>query len=476
MEMIQISKTEYEAQRTEYETLKAEHEVLKGLVAALTNEITELKAKLNKNSTNSNKPPSSDGPKKGTVKNSRTPSGKQTGGQPGHEGTTKPLTLSPDTVVELKAKEICECGGQVLVNGENFTVRQVTDVTLPKVITVEYRAQEGSCAECGKVHKASFPTGAEGVVSYGDNLQAIVTYLSVYQLLPMKRITELMSDLFGIHISQGTVVNSGQEAYKQLATLEEQIKEEIIESEVAGFDESGMRVAGKNHWLHAASTETCTVYSIHPKRGQEAMNAMGILPRFQGTAIHDHLKSYYHYLCAHGECNQHHLRHLQYLYENLGCDWALDMFWLLLKIKKHVDLTKLFMTDELKTNSLAQEDVENYEGVYRKILEDARETIEKAPIDSQRMIRRLIKFEQETLLFMCDFSVPFTNNLTERDIRMPKAKQKISGGFRTQKGANTFARVRGFVSTVKKRGKNVLDGMTAVFKGEALNFLYHEPQ
>jgi hypothetical protein len=113
--------------------------------------------------------------------------------------------------------------------------------------------------------------------------------------------------------------------------------------------------------------------------------------------------------------------------------------------------------------------------MYRKILEDAHKTIDKAPVDSQRMIRRLTKFEQETLLFMYDFSVPFTNNLTERDIRMPKAKQKISGGFRTQKGANTFARVRGFVSTVKKRGRNVLDGMTAVFKGEALNSLYLKP-
>jgi len=252
-------------------------------------------------------------------------------------------------------------------------------------------------------------------------------------------------------------------------------KEKIIESEVAGFDESGMRVAGKNHWLHAASTETCTVYSIHPKRGKEAMDAMGILPKFQGTAIHDHLKSYYRYLCAHGECNQHHLRHLQYLYENLGYDWALEMFWLLLKIKRHVELTKLFLPGH-EADSLAQEDIASYERMYRKILEDACKTIDKAPVDSQRMIRRLTKYEQETLLFMYDFSVPFTNNLTERDIRMPKAKQKISGGFRTQAGANVFARVRGFVSTVKKRGKNVFDGMTAIFKGEALHFLYPKPQ
>lgn len=464
-ETIQISKSEYEA-------LKTEQEALKGLVVALTQEITELKAKLNKNSKNSNKPPSSDGPKKGTVKNSRTTSEKKTGGQAGHEGKTKALNSSPDTVVELKPKEECECGGQVIVLNDNYTVRQVNDIMLPKTITVEYQAKDGRCEKCGKIHKASFPKGVEGLVSYGDNLQAIVTYLTTYQLVPLKRTTELVKDLFGINISQGTVVASGEEAYEKLADTEECIKEEVIESDVAGFDESGIRVAGKNHWLHSASTETCTVYSIHPKRGVEAMDEMGILPRFRGTAIHDHWKSYYHYLCAHGECNQHHLRHLQYLYEDLGCDWAGEMICLLLRVKYHVDLTKLFKPEDQEANSLGQEDIETYERMYRDILETARITMEEAPLDSQRMIKRLSKFEQETLLFMYDFSVPFTNNISERDIRMPKAKQKISGGFRTKNGADVFARIRGFVSTAKKRSKNVMDGMIAVFKGDATAFLF----
>lgn len=475
METIQIDKSEYEALKTEYEALKTEQEVLKGLVVALTQEITELKARLNKNSKNSNKPPSSDGPKKGTVKNSRVPTDKKTGGQPGHEGKTKQLSSSPDTVVELKPKEKCDCGGEVVVCKDNYTVRQVTDVVLPKTITVEYQARDGVCAVCGKAHKASFPEGVEGVVSYGDNLQAIVTYLTVYQLVPLKRTTELIKDLFGIDISQGTVVASEGEAYEQLADTEERIKEEVIESEVAGFDESGIRVAGKNHWLHTASTDTCTVYSIHPKRGKEAMDEMGILPLFRGTAIHDHWKSYYHYLCAHGECNQHHLRSLQYLYEDLGCEWAGEMICLLLRVKRHVDLAKLFKAEDQEVNGLEREDIAIYEKMYREILENAHITIEEAPLDSKRMMKRLSKFEQETLLFMCDFSVPFTNNLAERDIRMPKAKQKISGGFRTKHGADVFARVRGFVSTAKKKGKNVMDGMTAVFKGDALKFLFPEP-
>ena len=461
MEMIQISKDEYEA--------------LKGLIVALTNEIMELKAKLNKNSKNSNKPPSSDGPKKGTVKNSRTPSGKNTGGQPGHEGKTKPLASSPDTVLVLKPKEECSCGGQIILNSENYTVRQVVDVVLPKTIVTEYQANEGTCNECGKIHKASFPEGVSGVVSYGDNIQAMITYLNTYHLIPVKRTTELVKDIFGIDISQGTVIRSGNEAYEKLDPAEKRLKEEIIDSEVAGFDETGMRVTGKNHWMHVASTETCTVYSIHEKRGSQAMDDMGILPLFTGTAIHDHLKSYYRYLCAHGECNQHHLRHLQYLYENLNCNWAGEMLLLLIKIKKHVDLTKLFNKGRKEVSSLVQEDVEIYENKYREILSNAHITMEKAPIESQRMIKRLSKYEEETLLFMYDFSVPFTNNLSERDLRMPKAKQKISGGFRTKEGADAFARIRGFVSTVKKRSKNVMDGMVAIFKGEALNFLLPEP-
>ena len=450
---------------------KEEIKILKELVASLTAKITELEARLNKNSKNSNKPPSSDG--LGKVKNSRTPSDKPSGGQKGHAGVTKELSPSPDTVVELvPVKTECDCGGEIVIQTDRFTVRQVEDVEPVKKIIVEYRVHEGVCAKCGKVHKANFPEGVDGRISYGDNIRAIVTYLNVYQLIPLKRATEMAEDILGIKISQGTIVKSLNEAYEKLEPAEEQIKEEVIESDVAGFDESGMRVGGKTHWLHSASTGTCTVYSIHKKRGREAMDAMGILPLFRGTAIHDHWKSYYSYLqCAHAECNEHHLRHLEYLYENLGQEWALEMACLLLRIKHHVDLSKLFGAD-----SLERGDIEDYEGLYREILENAHTTIEEAPVDARRMVKRMGEYEQETLLFMYDFSVPFTNNLAERDIRMPKAKQKISGGFRSEEGAEGFARVRGFISTVKKRGKNVFDGLCAAFKGEAVSFLSKEPE
>jgi len=434
--------------------------ILEELVAALT-------AQLNKDSKNSNKPPSSDGLKKGKVKNSRVASGRPSGGQAKHKGVTKELNPSPETIIEIKPKTECECGGKILIQTDKFTVRQVTDIQLPKAITIEYRNMEGICEKCGKVHKGNFPEKVRGVVSYGDSIQAIVTYLNVYQMLPLKRATELVEDLFGIKISQGMIVASGQEAYDELEGTESQSKDELKNSEVVNFDETGVRVNGKTHWMHSAGTDSCTVYFIHKKRGKEAMDEMGILSSFSGTAIHDHWKSYYHYTqCAHGECNAHHLRTLKYIHEDLGEVWAEDMACLLLRIKTHVDLSKLFGSDHLE-----QEDIDEYERLYQDILANA--TMHpNPPKESRRMAKRLAEYEQETLLFMLDFGVPFTNNLAERDVRMPKAKQKISGCFRSDDGARAFARVRGFVSTAKKKGKGVIEGLVSVFNGTSLNFLY----
>jgi len=177
----------------------------------------------------------------------------------------------------------------------------------------------------------------------------MATYLTNYQLLPLKRTRELMADLFGMKISEGVIVSAGQEVYEKLADTEERVKAELIDNDVVHFDESGMRVNSKTQWLHSAGAESCTVYAIHDKRGIEAMDEIGILPVFEGTALHDHWKSYYHYTqCAHGECNQHHLRALKYLNEDLDVAWAGDMVGLLCRIERHVDLSKRFGADHLQ--------------------------------------------------------------------------------------------------------------------------------
>jgi len=439
--------------------------VLEEEIKVLKQIIVDLTARLDKNSKNSNKPPSSDGLKRGTVKNMRQPSGRKPGGQMGRAGVTKMMTAAPDTIVELVPKNECDCGG-VILKTDDFVVRQKTDIVPVQVVTIEYRAFSGVCGCCSKVHKATFPENVKAPVVYGENVMAVATYLTGYQLLPLARCTEAFSDLFGIKLSEATILAGSGIAYENLEEPENHSKQEIIESEVASFDESGTRVNGKNHWIHVASTPTTTIYNIHPKRGKAAMDALGILPYFTGTAMHDGLKSYYMYdNCSHAECNQHHLRNLKYLHENLNVPWAKDMAELLLKINKHIELSKLF-----DTHQLDQQDIDNYTKTYHDILNQA-DTSKDAKKEERRMARRLLKYEHETLLFMLDFNVPFTNNLAERDIRMPKLKQKISGCFRTEEGAKRFARIRGYISTLKKRGKNVLGGITAAFKGEALTYL-----
>ena len=421
-------------------------------------ENAELRAKLGKTSRNSNKPPSSDGPRKNAPKNSREPSVRQNGGQPGHEGRTRTMTKTPDRIVELKPKTECECGGRITENSDNFTARQVEDIVPVQVITVEYRSHDGVCEKCGKVHKADFPAGVDSPAVLGDNILSIAAYLTNYQLVPLKRTSELFKDLFGVKISQASILRASEEAYALLKGAEDTTKQEVINSSVAHFDETGMRVNGETHWLHSAGTKTATVYEIHKKRGQEAMDKMGVLPFFTGTAVHDHWKSYYKYQCAHGECIAHILRTLKYLYEDLHIDWAFEMICLLGRIKKHVDLCVLMDAEHLE-----QIDIDLYINMYRKIVESA-QAIEDAPTEARRLANRLKDYEDETLLFMLDFSVPFTNNLAERDVRMPKAKMKISGGFRSPEGAKYFARIRGFISTVKKKGMNVMKGLTAALR------------
>ena len=434
----------------------------------LESENAELRARLGKSSRNSNRPPSSDGPKKGAPKNSREPSGRQSGAQPGHEGKTKMMKATPDKIVELQPKNECECGGHITADFERYTARQVEDIVPVQIMTIEYRAHDGVCEKCGKVHKASFPKGVDSPVVIGENARAFAAYLTNYQLLPLKRTTEMMDDLLGIRISEGTIVRISEEAYDKLEASEKAIKQEIIEEDVVHFDETGMRVNGKTHWLHSAGTNTATIYGVHQKRGKEAMDAIGILPLFKGTAVHDHWKSYYKYTCSHAECNAHILRSLKYLHEDLRLAWAHDMLCLLGRIKKHVDLCVLFGAPALE-----QADIDLYEAEYERILQCA-PVSGNTPKESLRLSKRLKEYSSETLLFMLDFNVPFTNNLAERDVRMPKAKQKISGCFRSEDGAKHFARTRSFISTAKKKGKRVLDGLIAALSGSGAAFLYPE--
>lgn len=456
--------------------------VLTQTVSLLTAKIDDLNAEianLKKTSKNSNKPPSSDGyGKPNAVKNQRTRSGLKPGGQRGREGVTRTHEAQPDRVIEIKPVQVkCdECGGTVIVEDEACAVRKVVEAKKPTTIVIEYQQHKGVCDTCGKIFTAVFPEGtAKGAVGIGESLKALVVYLTQYQLVPLNRTAQLINDIYGVRLSEGAMVNIQYDMIGHLVPFMETAKHMLINSYVAHFDETGMRVKGELWWMHVASRRILTLYEIARQRGREGIDAMGVLQYFTGIAVHDHWKSYYKYLlCAHAECNAHILRYLIFLYEDCGYAWAGLMCGLLLKIKRHVELAQLFGADRIE-----ESDINQYECDYQVIIEAAAVEEEKTGeshtskqiTESRRMRERLKEYAVETLTFMYDFSVPFDNNQAERDIRMPKAKQKISGGFRSEEGSKAFAVTRSLISTCTKMGLSVLDGIKAALEGKVLSFL-----
>jgi len=307
-------------------------------------------------------------------------------------------------------------------------------------------------------------------VQYGPRAQAAMTYLSQYQLLPYERLQELLHDVFQMDVSQGTLDNVLKRGYEKLAGFEEQVKERIRDSRVAHFDETGMRVVKDLHWLHVASTPEFTAYHIDAQRGQPAMEAMGILPGFTGTAVHDSWTSYYAYECEHALCNAHHLRELIFAHEEHGQQWAARLKACLLEANEEITTTKTRGATELPARRL-----QYFSDRYSRILREGREELPLLPARpagqrgraKQHKVKnlhdRLRDRKTEVLAFLYDFSIPFTNNQGEQDVRMMKVKQKISGCFRSFDGARIFARIRGCFSTVKKQGHNTLQAMTMLF-------------
>ena len=306
-------------------------------------------------------------------------------------------------------------------------------------------------------------------MQYGSGVKATAVYLKNYQFLPYERTCELLGDLFGCAMSEGTLANLIDECHERLEAPVQQIKAQIAQAPVAQFDESGARVEKKLWWLHAASTITATHYDIHPKRGTAAMDAIGILPDFGGRAIHDFWKPYFRYGGTHGLCNAHHLRELIFVHEQYQQDWAEAMIHCLLDIKAAVALSK----------PLTATQIQLFESRYQSILNDgyAANPLSVSPDSAgkkrgrtkktkpRNLLERLDTHRLEVLAFMYDFNVPFDNNLAERDIRMMKVQQKISGTFRSESGAHAFCRIRSYISTARKNALGAMEAILRVFAG-----------
>jgi len=433
-----------------------------------------LEEQIAKNSRNSSKPPSSDGLSKPKPKSLRPPSTRPTGGQPGHAGSTLRMVEKPDHQVRHAVEHCKDCGRSLTRQApERIERRQVFDLPEPKLMVTEHQAEIKTCT-CGCVNRATFPPEAVAPVQYGPRLKSAAIYLKEYQLLPFDRLSEILRDLFACEsFSEGTLANFDADCFRRLEPVEAIIRTQAAQAAVAGFDETGMRADGSLHWLHTVSTQYLTWYFAHKRRGSIAMDAAGILPDFQGTAVHDFWEAYSHYDCDHSFCNAHLLRELTFLWEVQKQKWAKGMIDHLLGIKDAVDTAR-----NAGQTTLPTVDLERFRERYECIVEDGytqnpvadpmpgpKRRGRRKQSKARNLLDRFRDYPDGILAFMHDFSVPFDNNLSERDLRMMKLRQKISGTFRSLDALAEFCRIRGYVSTARKNGLNALEALRRVFMG-----------
>jgi len=434
--------------------------------------VRELEQRLATNSRNSSKPPSTDGLKKPSPKSLRRKGLRKSGGQPGHTGHTLKMVTAPD-YTEVHRVEVCEhCGRSLSDRHPDYVEkRQVHDLPPRRLVVTEHQAERKRCP-CGHMNKASFPEGVDAPVHYGPRARAAAVYLNTYQFLPYERTCELLDDMFACPMSEGTLANILADCHERLEHPVARIKQQVTQAAVAHFDETGSRVGGTLQWLHAASTVNATYYDIHRKRGRKALDAIGILPGFIGRAVHDFWKPYFGYSCLHGLCNAHHLRELVFVHEQYHQPWADRMIHCFLDIKDAVDRAAQ------TTDRLPEKQIKAFEARYQHILDEGyAQNPLSPPATAQKkrgrrkktkprnLLERLEEHREAVLAFMYDFTVPFDNNLVERDIRMMKVQQKVSGMFRTDQGATAFCRIRSYLSTARKNAIGAMDALARVFNG-----------
>lgn len=451
-------------------------EMIADLILSLVHRVDELERRLNQNSNNSSKPPSSDGYQKPNPKSLRGKSNNKSGGQPGHKAHWLRMSDHPDYVIthEVEACEKCQHNlSDVPILSEDK--RQVFGIVVKMEIT-EHRTQTKICTNPGCRHQnqSAYPAGVNHKTQYGSSTHALLTYLNLQQLLPLNRITEMVHAMTEHTISEATILRANEELHSKLAHEEQKIKASLLNSPVLHSDETGLQVQGKLHWLHTACTPAFTFYSIHAKRGREAMDDAGLLPQYNGTNVHDGLKAYEGYDCMHALCNQHHHRELNAVVENDKQPWAKEMIELLYEIKRRKD--ELI---DAGFNAMEPGECATFEDWYRTIVAIGLADYPPPPhplkkrgrvkqSKTKNLLDRLQAKRNEVLAFMHDFRVPFTNNEAERAIRMIKNQQKISGCFRSMQSAEIFSRVRGFISTIRKQNLSVLKNLERVFEGKSV--------
>jgi transposase len=434
----------------------------------LTADNARLRARLGINSKNSSKPPSSDGYAKPAPKSRRRRSGKKPGKQPGTPGKNLAPLADPDEINDHTPDHCEGCGDDLSdspVTGE--VRRQVFDLPPVVVATVEHRAQRKRC-HCGHETTALFPPEATGPTCYGPNLRALVCYLVVRQHIPIKWVAELLADGYGIPVSTGTIMAMVHEGAARLDAFLASLRDQLARSDVVHADETGLRVEASLYWVHSASNAELTLYHLDKKRGTDAMDAidaMGVLEHLSGVLVHDGWSSYRKYTeVEHALCNSHHLRELDGVAEVEGQGWARDMVALLADTWHRVLDLK-----ETDATSLSATELASIRTAYDAIIVAGHVANPAPPPSGKRgrtrrtkaanLLGRLDLYADGVLRFTTDFRVSFDNYEAERQVRMVKVQQKISGGFRTKAGATAWLAVRSYLATVMKNGQNPLGAL-----------------
>ena len=449
-------------------------EQLQEQIAVLSQQVKDLQDRLTKDSHNSSLPPSSDRFVR-QPKSLRKKSEKKSGGQEGHPGSTLRFSEKPDEVIEHRISVCASCQQDLRQVEACVTLRrQVVDIPSPQLLVQEHRAEQKQCPRCQQMTLASFPPTVRAPIQYGPRIGAIAVYLTQQQLLPLERTCEVLSDLLGVQMSEATVGELIQRTACELAPVEQHIKEALISAPVIHQDETGMRVAGKTYWEHVSSTARLTHYQVDASRGQEALKRIGILPFFKGISIHDGWASYFLYDCEHALCLVHVLRELVFQAEQHGAVWASELKDLLLSMKEATEQAR-----EQGKRWLDPLEVLDWERAFLRLLDEADQVTPRATAPpgskgrikqsaARNLLDRLRKHQKAVFCFLEDLRVDFDNNQAERDLRMIKVQQKVSGCFRSLAGAAAFSRIRGYVSTLRKQGLPLLSALQATLCGHPL--------